>query len=55
MTYHSMITTWARRRLAQLVDRLQRRRPRRYAFRLRDIRAAFTMRYDAWDLSRWMH
>jgi hypothetical protein len=54
MTYRSMIAAWARRRLAQLADRLQRRRPRRYAFRLRDIRAAFTTRYDTWDLSRWM-
>lgn len=53
MTYRSMIVTWARRRLAQIADRLQRRRPRRYAFRLRDIRAALATRYDPWDVTRW--
>lgn len=50
----TMMRDWTRRRIIQASDMLHGRRPRRYAFRVRAIRAAFSHEYKTWDLSRWM-
>lgn len=46
MTLHEMLHEWWQRRKLQLQDIRHGHRPRRYAFRLRDIRAAFKGEYE---------